>query len=404
MRLSWPMRPLSDHPLAMTPPVHPFLLSTLLSEDNATPSNVEDWGRILADAAAHRLEPFLYQRLAALDLLHSLPSGCHKQLRRTMMDSAARNLLLRECLRVILGAFAHRGLRVVPLRGPALAKRLYGDAGDRPTDDLDLLVRRDDLPAVAAALRDLGFSEIERRQDFARTFSYYSLEFIHPEHGAVVEPHWTLAYPPLTDRLDMEAVWSRCVSRQIRGVPTWTLHPVDEVLHLCAHIAHRGDQAPLLWAYELDLLIRKEQEQLDWTELVRRARASGQGSLVGRVCVRLRALFATPIPDVVNAQLAAPDPDRAESWRGNAVDRLLLQSHLPAREQFAQFLRLERLGTKVRYASALLFPAPTYMQRRYGLTRRRQLPGAYLRRAGAIAWEGLRTLAAVTFAAGPLRR
>src|SRR5439155_357127 len=114
-------------------------------------------------------------------------------------------------------ALAAAGIACAPLRGAALAERLYDHASARPAGDIDLLVRKTDLDAVEATLAALGFSAIDRRPGFAREFSY-TLELARDAHGGVVvEPHWTLAYPPFADALDMERVWARCRRGRVDG-------------------------------------------------------------------------------------------------------------------------------------------------------------------------------------------
>src|SRR5439155_1490518 len=88
-------------------------------------------------------------------------------------------------------ALAAAGIACAPLRGAALAERLYDHASARPAGDIDLLVRKTDLDAVEATLAALGFSAIDRRPGFAREFSY-TLELARDAHGGVVvEPPWT---------------------------------------------------------------------------------------------------------------------------------------------------------------------------------------------------------------------
>ena len=379
--------------------VHPFLLSLLrgTGEQAPLPSSREDqaWERIISDADRHALLPFLYRWLRRFAWDSQLPPHLHEQLKERVFGLAARNLILAQELATILRAFEAKGLACMPLRGLALAQQLYGDVTARPMGDIDLLVRRAALPKAAGILGTLGYAEMDRRPGFAQAFSY-TLEFVKDLHGWVtVEPHWTIAYPPFAHRIDMDAVWQRCTRGHVAGIETWLLGREELLLHLCFHLIHREDSAPLLWLYELDHLIRREADSLNWTRIVLIARQSGQALLVATVMERLKSSFDSPVPDQVVSQLVEP----AERGGGRLVGRSLQQrvvglfvkdGRLDGRESFALFFSIHGVRAKLRYASAMLIPSPEFMRLHYGLTSRRQLGIWYLRRLGSLAWESLK--------------
>ncbi len=296
---------------------------------------------------------------------------------------AARTMVLRSELTAILRACRNRDLACAPLRGLALGEKLYGANALRPTGDIDLLVRRQDLPIIADLLAGLSYAGMEHRPGFAGSFAY-TLEFVKDRHGwVVVEPHWTLAYPPFTDALDMEQVWSRCRRGRVAGIETWLLGDEDLLVHLCCHILHHGNNTPLLWWQELDLLIRQAGTSLDWDTVTEIAGQSGQSFFVAEVLRTIRSQFQTPIPPIAFDRLTAA------SSIPPMTNLLATAPRLNGREEFAQFVSLPGFRVKLRYAFGLLFPSPVYMVRRYGLTSRTQLGLSYLTRLASICWDGL---------------
>ncbi|MBI4588190.1 MAG: nucleotidyltransferase family protein [Candidatus Rokubacteria bacterium] len=379
----------------MIPPtVHPFLMGLLRGADPSmllplAPED-RDWQKIIGDAAAQGFTPLLYRWLKGSDAGRRLPAELADRLEAECFGLAARNLLLSSELAGILRAFEERRIPCAPLRGPALAERLYGDITARPMGDLDLLVRKEDLPEVAGILRSLGFREMDRRPGFAQAFSY-TLKFFKDRHGwIIVEPHWTLAYPPFVGRVDMDEVWRRCVRGPVVGVESWVLGREELLLHLCLHLTHRDGTAPLLWSYELDRLVRLEGEGLDWSRVLTLARQAKVEFLLSRVLARVTALFATPIPGQVLGQLAG-QPSR--SVEGRLVRLLAGGAQVDGKESLAVFFALEGLGAKLRYAVALLFPSPAFMRIQYGVTRRGPLGLAYLRRCCRLGWESAKGVA-----------
>jgi hypothetical protein len=246
---------------------------------------------------------------------------------------------------------------------------------------------------IAGILAGLGYAGMEHRPGFAGSFSY-TLEFVKDRHGwIVVEPHWTLAYPPFTEALDMEQIWSRCRKGRVAEIETWRLSDEDLLVHLCFHVLHQGDKTPLLWWHELDLLIRQTQASLNWDTITTTAERSGQSLLVSEVLEALRERFQSPIPHSTLTRLAA------QSSRAPLATLLVHAPGLSGREEFAQFVSLPGFLAKLRYALGLLCPAPDYMIRRYGVRSHTQLGIAYATRLLHLFWEGLRWSGALLTAA-----
>jgi hypothetical protein len=368
--------------------VHPFLLGLLRC---SAPGSLrkpapEEWEEITREAAVHGLTPLLYRWLRRSGNGRRLPAAMVERLERQAVTVAARNLILADELARILRAFAERQLPCAPLRGLALAERLYGDLTARPMGDIDLLVRKVDLAEVGQLLRDQGFIEMDRRPGFAAAFSY-TLEFCKDRHGwIIVEPHWTLAYPPFADRVDMGEVWARCARHQVVGVETWGVSREDLFLHLCLHVVHRDGTAPLLWYHELDRLLRQAPEAFDWSRFLSVARTAKLEPLLVPLLRTLKTLLATPVPDHV-LELLDREPRRGFEAR---LHRLLAQgTPVDGKESLAALFTLKGARAKVSYVFALLFPSPEFMMDQYGV-RWLQLGFAYLRRFCRLSWESLK--------------
>jgi hypothetical protein len=380
------------------PDVHSFLWSLIRRDTGAVhplpASNDPVWDAILRDASEQGLISLLHQWSRESRRTHRLPPSAHNRLKAEMARLTAQNMVLGEELTAILRACRDRSLMCAPLRGMALAEQLYGEGTLRPAGDIDLLVRRQDLQAITELLTGLGYAGMEHQPGFAGSFSY-TLEFVKDRHGwIVVEPHWTLAYPPFADALDMDRVWARCRKGRVAGIKTRLLSDEDLLVHLCFHIFHQGDKAPLLWWHEMHLLISQTRTSLNWDTIVAIAEQAGQPLFVAEVLRVLRDHFQTPIPTSVLARMDAAASD-------SPVTHLLVTApRLNGREEFAQFVSLSGFRAKLRYAFGLLFPSPVYMTRRYGLTCRTQLGMSYVARLASICRDGLKWVRALLGATG----
>ncbi len=334
---------------------------------------------VLEHASRHGLT-FLLQGLPGL------PALVQEQVHQECLGITARNLSLAVELRKLLRTFRDQRVPCLPLRGLALAERLYGDIPPRPMGDIDLLVRKEDLHRVQALFEALGFNEMDRRPGFAAAFSYTLKFFVERSFMVIVEPHWSIAYPPFTDRLDMEAVWSRCVPAHVVGEETLSLGREDLLIHLCLHLTHRDD-APFLWLYELDRYLRQESDVMRWDFVVSVSSEVGIEQLIGSALSEAVSKLGAPVPeDVIDAL------DGRSGQTRPLAQRLVETAKVDGVESLATFFAVKGLGAKLRYARALLFPQPSFMMLQYGLTHRRQLAATYARRFSWFSWQAAKGL------------
>ena len=375
------------------PSVHPFLMTLLTEIPSAKnePAIIshDSWQTIVEDAITQRIAPLLLRWLSHPAHRHNIPLHLLTVLKQQVLQYAAWNLLLTTELRSVLATCAQRGIPCIPIRGPALAEQLYGDCATRPTDDLDLLVPREDLSTITDIFQQRGYALHEHRSGFLETFSY-SLEFVHPNHGFLVEPHWTLAYPPFVDITAMQPVWARARKQQWAEIDTWSLSHEDLLLHLCLHLHHKGRQAPLLWCYELDAVIRRHGATFNWNIFMEQAHVMDQARSVADVLTISMRTFHSPVPDSVVGQLLKPSRSIASLPSSVLRHQLLAQSSLNGRDEFALLCSIQGLRNKIRYVLALLFPSPQYMTRRYGASTRMSLTGFYFSRFFHLGAKGLR--------------
>jgi len=370
------------------PRVHPMLLTLLNGHDRSAPPPLDHsaWDQLAREADTHGLAPWLHRW--SCDHPSAIPSHVHDRLKANVAAVAGKNLILADELAAILRDLGRRGIACAPLRGFSLVHYLPDTPSVRPMGDLDLLVKRDDCSEVRDVLRRLDYTEVDRRPGFAETYSY-TLEFVKDQHGWItVEPHWTVAYPPFMDAIDMGTVWSRCRRSTVAGVETCLLSREDLLINLCWHLNHKGADAPLLWWYELDLLVRRSAAVIDWPRFVLTIGPGAPAGLLAEVLTTLIREFHSPIPDQAIAELSTsaslPTPHSARLFTGPlAVD---------GAESLAQFCAIKGLRAKAVYACALLIPSREFMMMHYAPASPSQLYLQYARRALVCVWESLKGL------------
>ena len=102
---------------------------------------------------------------------------------------AAQERLVRELepISTLLGAAGHE---IILLKGPYLATRFFGGMNRREFYDLDILIRREDLPAVERLLVRSGY--IQKSSTLLNrsltTYFTHAFDFVKP--NVAVDLHW----------------------------------------------------------------------------------------------------------------------------------------------------------------------------------------------------------------------
>jgi hypothetical protein len=118
---------------------------------------------------------------------------------------------------------------LVFLKGPLLARRLYGDLGTREIADVDLLVRGSEVEPVEHALIARGYERVSAvpiTKSIARAFTHH---FGYRRERVLVEVHWVLQRHAGL-RIDHDALRARSDSVDVEGTTFRAAALVDELV------------------------------------------------------------------------------------------------------------------------------------------------------------------------------
>jgi hypothetical protein len=222
------------------------------------------------------------------------------------------NLLLIARAEQALGILLDAGATPVALKGLDLLYRGYEGFDERKLDDVDLLVRRDDLRVSLAALEAEGWTTYPepKRTHFIR--SSHHLPMRSPGPITVdFEIHWNLAQE-MRYRIDVAGLFERAVPLDVGGRQVLRLDDHDAMAHLLLHhFTHYFDRR-LKWAIDLEMLGRDP--GFDWTVVIERLRAWGATAVTGASLLHLQKLFPERIPAEALAGLPVAAWRRALLW------------------------------------------------------------------------------------------
>jgi hypothetical protein len=328
----------------LTPEVRTRILQFL-----ATPLQ---WPLILEHAYSHQVYPLLYRSLRDLGF-PGVPETAQAELKGLHLANAFRNQLLAEELARLLRLLGEAGIRVVPLKGVALAQSLYGDAAARVCVDIDILVP----PANVDQAIDLILASGYRTESSDPFFSTLTLR--HGRHYDVVregrgislllEVHWILVQHSSKNDEAVDDLWAEVHRQTFFGVPAFSLSPEWGFLYLSIHAADH-EWRSLKWLIDIHEIASSG--LIDWQGMRKKAERFEIGLLIRQTLAVSSLLLGTPLPSYCSP---ATLPGNVQLFP------YILPPEDPKNAFAFRHLRLlQRPWDKVRYFASILFaPKPT---------------------------------------------
>jgi Uncharacterised nucleotidyltransferase len=316
-----------------------------------------DWDYLIQLARRHAVIPLLYVQLAreGADLI---PSTCRTKLKLQYQENSARNTILAAELCRLIELFSQHGIETIPYKGPALALFAYGDLALRRFVDLDVIVRRQDIPAA----RDLLFREgytltkpLTHAQQELLLRTQHNLQFARDNRRVLLELHWEVAPHLFAASVQENELWQNLTTMIVEGHEVKALGAEDLLFSLCVH-GSRHLWERLGWICDVAELIARH--ELNWDALQQRATAADSERMFLLGLHLAQKLLQARVPPEV--QRRCGDDVRLESLAAKVVEHLFNgPTHVPAtsREIFRYNLGVRTsVSARARYLAHMLRP------------------------------------------------
>jgi hypothetical protein len=326
-----------------------------------------DVRELLRQAADNGISALLYQRLMTLAPALALPTGALEHLRDVAVCSAAQSLQITRELAEILTLFRRQDIPVIVLKGAHLGHVVYRNMALRTMGDLDLMVRRHHLAEAERLLGGLGYVP---QYDPLLQVDYTRHQHTRPlgKPGASrIDVHWSIARPTAPFHVDLEGVWTRARPARIAGVEALVLSPEDLLLHLCLHTSFDHQfRLGLRASWDIHEVVRHHHDEIDWDQLVRRAREWGIARYVHVTLRLVRDMLGADIPPAPLASLEPPDfPPVVVDWARRAIFTPEQSDSLSP--SMGRLWTSRRLGVKASVLLQSMMPSRLAMARIYRL-------------------------------------
>ncbi len=322
-----------------------------------------DWGRFWSKAAEQQVRPLLAHKLLEPGLASSVPDAALRDAKAVIVLTALSNLAGKKELSSIGDALRARDLPVIPLKGVQLGERLFGHVASRTVGDIDILVRESDLEAARQTLLGLGY----RVRTGSEEHAFHGAPYTRHAAGGdfTVELHWGLSDPRFV-AVDYGLLWERTLAATDKELPLRPMPGEETLLFLAIHLP-KHDLGTLRLLVDIDRLVRREGQTLDWAFTIQLAERWQASPLLYFALHRAQQLLLTPVPAWVMERL------RPQAWRRIFVDCLVgprttlrppSRPHLRSRRfRLAYCAMLARLSWSTEAYLCYLFPAAPESQR-----------------------------------------
>jgi hypothetical protein len=233
-----------------------------------------DWRRFLGLAQLERAVPVIFPRLRDI-AGEVIPPEVLDQMRRLALVSDFAMLHLDARLRESLRALHAAGVRVMLLKGAALAQTAYGGIRKRPMSDIDVLVDPSNAHLARRVMLGTGWREIVGGISEAVYDRHHHLPPLRDGKSPdlQLEIHTALFPERQPFAFDARDLWASALTLGPPFADTFAPDPVHSLLHACLHFlwSHQGRFGVWRTIRDLDVL---SQASLDWDAFVDAARAS----------------------------------------------------------------------------------------------------------------------------------
>lgn len=190
----------------------------------------------------------------------------------------------------VIAELRHDGLDVLPIKGWAVAGRLYTPGWVRTIGDLDLLLRPDGLASAVNWFQSHGYRLLASSQSWLGVTSDISFHPLVSADGVVqVDLHIAPDAFPLSRALSAEAVFRDAVT--VNGPPA--AHTTHTAVIAVSNLA-KERFAPRALRQLIDLGRLAAMEPIDWAGVSRLARAAGLHLALNTATGALRQLGTAP--------------------------------------------------------------------------------------------------------------
>jgi hypothetical protein len=277
----------------------------LLDEPKAQPPvSEQEWQSWLKFVEWHGMSSLIFTLLRSMEIHSQPPVEIYAALRQAYFANAARIMVRRSQLEILVKQLRIEKIEPVVLKGAAFGEMIYSDILQRPSADIDILVSKKEYEKARKIILQNGYDS--KRGERTREMDWICQEDFIPigndkDRKHVVELHWGLSsHVQILNKIDTPLLIRQAVKVEGLNHSMLVLHPVHALIHTCAHLLYTHiNELRLIWLYDIHLLAQSIERLGTWSETIEQSQ-QWQGRLALKYCLELaNKWFETPFPEQI---------------------------------------------------------------------------------------------------------
>ncbi len=290
-----------------------------------------DWSEVLFQMITHRTLNMFCYNLRKFKLSDMLDKEFQKLLDSQWNVMGERNRYYLLELSKILKSFEQNGLVVPILKGNLLASKVYPTIESRGFNDLDMLMKLDDINGVTKALEDIGYIqghydeekkcvvEASRKEKILQQMASHELQEFQKlsenKFAKLIQVdinHDILWKGNCPYKIATRDLIERAIPIEIAGTKGYMLDHIDNIIQLSCHLYKEATL--MIWITDLRdlkiykfsdvyMYIRKFGDQIDWNLLVERVEEYGIQKVIYYNFHHIELMFGEIVPEWVKERL-----------------------------------------------------------------------------------------------------
>jgi hypothetical protein len=249
----------------------------------------QEWEKIIPQLNDQGVAGMVYQSKK-----HLLPESVQQSLKNSFFAQSIYNSILQDELKKIKTTFQAKNIHGTLLKGMSLIDQIY-DIGERPMADIDLLLPIEKFKMASKELESLGYTLLTEKRWKANFFKKNFVKYTTGDLKIEVELHSKLFFSE-----PKEFTWIQEDSENFGFLKT-----EDNLIHLMGHLGFQHTFHKLFWLVDIDRLIRKHANALDWEYVLKKLALLNQTRSSAAVLGACYRYLQTPVPQQILSDLPA---------------------------------------------------------------------------------------------------
>jgi len=329
----------------MLDPVKAPAVAALTRTEALIAYSLGEWDSVIRQCRAAKVLAKLAVRLEDCGLLDRIPEAPRRHLTAAHLVASRQNQAVNTEVEQIQKALAKTQAPIILLKGAAYAMAALPTARGRTFGDIDILVPRERLADVEAALMLHGWVTTHHDaydQRYYRRWMHEIPPMRHMRRGTVIDVHHAITPDTSRIRADSQKMLTAAVPLPGHG-KLFVLAPEDMVLHSATHLFLESElDSGLRDLADIDSLITHFSTADDsfWSRLMERAIEVGLTRPLFYALRYTEKILGTRIPPWVQAKAIAGSPARPLLSLMDALFlRALQPKHSTAADRFTGLAR-----------------------------------------------------------------